>query len=440
MSSAYFAPPVAFPMPSFLATLLPTAAVISPRCRRLRHRAIFPGRTLRVALASAQVTRQIEGVSTLSSIIGELARAAEKQESTVLATVVRVTGSSYGGVGSRMLIRVDGSTVGLVSGGCLESDLAEHAKRVNAAGRAEVVSYDTRNDEDAPWGLGLGCNGLIEVLIEPLKPADALRISELLEVALTRTEPTVVATVIRVPDSGNGAQVGAHALISESGRFITAGEWRDASLLEHARAKRGDALAAGRRGLTAEISGVEIAFEVVQPGVRLVVCGSGPDALPIASFGSELGWEVIVVDHRPHTSEHAARFPDARLIYCEDPSTVARDAGITSRTAAVVVSHHFERDRNYLQALIASDAAYIGMLGPRARTERMLGDLTARGVSAEGDKRIFSPVGIDIGGDGPDAIALSIIAEVSAVMGGRSAMHLRDKRGPLHAAPPATES
>lgn len=381
-------------------------------------------------------------MSTLSSIIGELARAADKRESTVLATVVRVTGSSYGGVGSRMLVRVDGSTVGLVSGGCLESDLAEHAKRVNAAGRAEVVSYDTRNDEDAPWGLGLGCNGLIEVLIEPLKPDDARKISELLEVALTRTEPAVVATVIRAADSAK-ATVGAHALIAESGRFITAGDWGDTSLLEKARAKRGEALAAGRRGSVAELGGVEVAFEVVQPGVRLVVCGSGPDALPIADFGAELGWDVVVVDHRPHTPEHAARFPKARLIYCEDPSTVARDAGITSRTAAVVVSHHFERDRNYLHSLLASEAAYIGMLGPRARTERMLGDLADRGIKAESDKRIFSPVGIDIGGDGPDAIAISIIAEVSAVMGGRSAMHLRDKRGPLHAstgAAPATAS
>jgi xanthine dehydrogenase accessory factor len=386
-----------------------------------------------MALDGAGRIRQIEGVSTLSSIIGELARAADNRESTVLATVVRVTGSSYGGVGSRMLVRVDGSTVGLVSGGCLESDLAEHAKRVNAAGRAEVVSYDTRNDEDAPWGLGLGCNGLIEVLIEPLKPTDARKISELLEIALTGTEPAVVATVIRVSDSAKGAVVGAHALISESGRFITAGDWGNSSLLEQARAKRSEALAAGRRGLVAELGGVEVAFEVVQPGVRLVVCGSGPDALPVADFGAELGWDVIVVDHRPHTQGHAARFPKARLIYCEDPSTVASDAGITSRTAAVVVSHHFERDRNYLQSLLASDAAYIGMLGPRARTEKMLGDLADRGINAEGDKRIFSPVGIDIGGDGPDAIALSIIAEVSAVMAARSGSHLRDKRGPLHA-------
>ena len=229
-------------------------------------------------------------------------------------------------------------------------------------------------------------------------------------------------------------RVGAHALIHGSSRFISAGELGpDPSLLEQASAKRNEALAAGRRGLVAELGGVEVAFEVVQPGVRLVVCGSGPDALPVANFGAELGWDVIVADHRPLTDAHVKRFPEARLVFVRTHSTVARPSGITPRTAAVVVSHHFERDRNYLQSLLASDAAYIGMLGPRARTERMLGDLADRGINAEGDKRIFSPVGIDIGGDGPDAIALSIIAEVSAVMAARSGSHLRDKRGPLHA-------
>jgi xanthine/CO dehydrogenase XdhC/CoxF family maturation factor len=388
-----------------------------------------------MALDGAGHTRQIEGVSTHSAIIGELENAATAGESTVLATVVRVTGSSYGGVGARMLVRVDGSTVGLVSGGCLESDLAEHAKRVNGTGKAEVVSYDTRNDEDAPWGLGLGCNGLIEILIEPLKPGDARAIADMLEVALTRTEPAVVATVIRVAASGpDSPAVGAHAYVPGEGRFISAGNWGSGSVLEQTRARRSEALAAGRRGLVAEIDGVEIAFEIVQPGLRLVVCGSGPDALPIANFGADLGWDVIVADHRPLTAEHQARFPKARVIYCEDALALPRDAFITSRTAAVVASHHFERDRNYLESLLNSDAAYIGMLGPRARTERMLSDLAARGVIAEGDERIFAPVGMDIGGDGPDAIALSIIAEVSAVMGARSGSHLRDKRGPLHAA------
>lgn len=378
-------------------------------------------------------------MTTHRTIVDSLSRAAEAGESTVLATVVRVTGSSYGGVGARMLVRVDGSTVGLVSGGCLESDLAEHAKRVNAAGRAEVVSYDTRNDEDAPWGLGLGCNGLIEVLIEPLKPDEARTIARMLEVALARATPAVIATVIRVTETqGDSPTVGAHALIQDACQFISTGNWGTTSHLADAAEKLPDALASGRRGLVTEIDEAEIAFEVVMPSVRLVVCGSGPDALPIAALGVNVGWDVTVVDHRPLTPAHAARFPGAKVIHCESSLRLADIVSLTSRTAAVVASHHFERDRGYLESLLGSDAGYIGMLGPRARTERMLADLAARGMTkGEGNKRLFAPVGLDVGGDGPDAIALSIIAEASAVMGGRSGMHLRDKRGPLHAAVPA---
>jgi xanthine dehydrogenase accessory factor len=373
-------------------------------------------------------------VTTHRAISDALRAAADSGEPTVLATVVRVTGSSYGGVGSRMLIRMDGSVVGLVSGGCLESDLAEHAKRVISAGRAEVVTYDTRNDEDAPWGLGLGCNGLIEVLIEPLQPDEAKSMAQMLETALGGSEAGVIATVIRTTDSNLSPSVGAHALLQGPSRFVSTGDWGTTSVLTDAATKLPDALASGRRGMAAEVGGAEIAFEVVTPSVRLVVCGSGPDALPIARLAVGLGWDVTVADHRPLTTTHVARFPGAKVVYCEDALDLRNNVSITPRTAAVVVSHHFERDRNYLESLLGSEAAYIGMLGPRARTERMLSNLAERGVKrGDGDERLYSPVGMDIGGDGPDAIALAIIAEVSAIMANRSGMHLRDKRGPLHA-------
>ena len=387
-----------------------------------------------MALDAAEPTRQIEGVTTHRAIIEGLAKAADAGDSTVLATVVRVTGSSYGGVGARMLVRVDGSTVGLVSGGCLESDLAEHAKRISSNGRAEVVSYDTRNDEDAPWGLGLGCNGLIEILIVPVSPSEARDIAGMLGTALGGSSPAVIATVMRVSDAGAGAPaVGAHALLLDELRYSGSRNWgRDSNLAEAAK-KFPEALAAGRRGMVAEIGSAEIAFEVVMPSIRLVVCGSGPDARPIAAMGVDQGWDVIVADHRPLTDAHVARFPGAKVIHCADASKLSDIVSPTRRTAVVVASHHFERDRNYLQSLLASNAGYIGMLGPRARTERMLSDLAGRGIGgAEGDERLYAPVGMDIGGDGPDAIALSIVAEVSAVLGERSGGHHRDRRGPLH--------
>ncbi|MBA2688956.1 MAG: XdhC family protein [Gemmatimonadaceae bacterium] len=376
-------------------------------------------------------------MSTHREIIDGLFRAADAGESVVLATVVRITGSSYGGVGSRMLICVDGTTVGLVSGGCLESDIAEHARRVNSTGAAEVVRYDTLDDDDAPWGLGLGCNGLIDILLEPLNAARARSVGDLLQRALEADEPSAIATVIHVIESdSNSPQIGAHALARDNS-ILTSGDWGSGFVLADASEGIADAIKAGRRGLVHDYNGVEIAFEVVNPSVHLLVCGSGPDAGPIARFGVELGWEVTVVDHRAGVAERASRFPGAIVTECLDALELADCVNLSSRTAAVVVSHHFERDRNYLNSLLRSEVTYIGMLGPRARTERMFTDLEAEPVPLHPDERVYSPVGMDIGGDGPDAIALAIVAEISAVSSRRSAGHLRDKRGPLHAAAPS---
>lgn len=391
-------------------------------------------------------------MTTHRAIVDELSRASAVGEPVVLATVVRVTGSSYGGVGARMLIRVDGSTVGLVSGGCLESDLAEHARRVSEADKAEVVRYDTRDDEDAPWGLGLGCNGLIDVLLEPLHPDRAKYFAKFLKRALDADQPSVLATVLRVaPREGNTSffdteailggdsetagvapSVGAHALFTGN-RIEKSGEWGSGNTLVRTTADSDEALTAGRRGLYREYGPVEVAFEVVAPAVRLVICGSGPDVSPIARFGSELGWDVTVVDHRPVDESHSARFPGARVVEAAEALRLADVVSLTPRTASVVMSHHISRDTDYIDALLNAGAAYIGVLGPRGRTQRMLDDLSARkGAAVTLGAPLFAPVGLDIGGEGPDAIALAIVGEISAVMNSRSAGHLRDKAGPLH--------
>ncbi len=359
-----------------------------------------------------------------------LATTAAKGTPVVVATVVRVTGSSYGGVGTRMVVRVDGSTVGIVSGGCLETDLAEQAKRVDREGKARVVTYDTRADDDAAWGLGLGCNGLIDVLLEPMTPGQAGTFAVLLEEALEASSASVFATVTQSANDTE-AVVGAHAWLT--GEAIqTIGDWGDRAALTLAQADFSEALAAGRRGLMKEYGGVQIAFEVVVPAARLVICGSGPDVIPLVRLGEELGWTITVVDHRPVQHAHAERFPGARVVECVDPLKLASCVPLTPHTAAVVMSHHYARDLDYVHALLASDVAYIGILGPRARAERMLADMTSSGEMLRGTERMFAPVGMDIGGDGPDAIAISIVAEVSAVLAGRSGGHLRDRRGPLH--------
>jgi xanthine/CO dehydrogenase XdhC/CoxF family maturation factor len=377
------------------------------------------------------------------AIIDELMRAAANDQRVVLATVVRITGSSYGGVGSRMIIRPDGSTIGIVSGGCLEADLAEHARKVSESGQAKVVTYDTRADDDAAWGLGLGCNGLIDVLLEPLEGFAAHELADLLQEARNGKEPAVLATVIGARETSDPV-AGSHLLVMNDGARAT-GRW-PRGLHDVVVKDSRDAAAEKRRGMIREYDGLSVAFEVVTPAVRLVVCGSGPDVVPLVRSGVELGWNITVVDHRAMELAHPDRFPGARVVECMDPSKLAESTLLTSHTAAVVMSHHYARDMEYMKALLASDVAYIGMLGPRARTDRMLADIAAGSEAGVGvdllrphllrSQRLYSPIGLDIGGDGPDAIALAILSEVSAVMTGSSGDHLRDRRGALH--PPGT--
>ena len=369
-------------------------------------------------------------MTTHRAIVEALFRSADNDEAVVLATVVRISGSSYGGVGTRMVAKVDGTTVGIVSGGCLESDLAEHAREVHKKCEPRVVTYDTRADDDTAWGLGLGCNGLIDVLLEPLPPVQAATVGRLLDHALSARSPSVLGTVTRSGTEETTPSVGAHVLFCDE-TVETAGAWGNNSVLSQIRRYVSEALSAGRQGLVREVEGTEVAFEVVKPAVRLVVCGTGPDVLPVVRLGTELGWDVTVVDHRPLIPEHAARFPAARVVECTDPSTLTAAVRTTPATAAVVMSHHYARDLEYVRALLASDAAYIGVLGPRARSERMLAAMTEDERAAAGE-RVFAPVGLDTGGDGPESIALSIVSEISAVMDRRPAGHLRDRNAPLH--------
>lgn len=375
-------------------------------------------------------------MSTHIAIVAALAHAGEHGQPVVLATVIRVIGSSYGGVGTRMVVNVDGSTVGLVSGGCLESDLCAHAVEAHVSGRARVVTYDTRADDDAVWGLGLGCNGLIEVLLQPLSPDQATASAELLTAALFADAPSVIATVTHAAESSRTPAVGAQALFMPAG-IRSVGDWGDGSALSAARVFRSAALAAGRRGHFEEIGSVHVSFETVAPAIRLVICGSGPDAVPVARLARDLGWDVSVVDHRPAAGAQAARFPGTRPVECRDAGALRDAVELTRRTAAVVMSHNFARDTDYVQALLSAGVAYVGVLGPRARTERMLAELATRGESPRDDgDALFGPVGLDVGGEGPEAIALAIIAEVSAVLHERDAAHLRNRANALHAGVP----
>ncbi|HLB10797.1 MAG TPA: XdhC family protein, partial [Gemmatimonadaceae bacterium] len=190
-------------------------------------------------------------------------------------------------------------------------------------------------------------------------------------------------------------------------------------------------------GARGEVVSIQVAFELVMPSIEVAICGSGPDVVPVARLATALGWAVTVVDSRPVSFTPPERFGSARVVECAHSDRLADVILPGARTAAIVMSHNYERDLDYLDALARADAVYIGVLGPRARTERMLGDLAARGrpFPESMRERLFAPIGLDVGGDGAEAIALSIVAEISAVMFGRPGSHLSENVAGIHEEP-----
>lgn len=373
------------------------------------------------------------------TLIAEALAAAEsRREEVVLATVVRTEGSTYRRAGARSLIRRGGQTIGAVSGGCLEADLAARVDDLLAAGRPELVTYDTRAGDDLVWGLGLGCNGRVDVLLEPLAGDALARASALYARCSALMEPAVLTTVIAVPAGpadDRGPRVGNRFLLVANAEPLSSGltlNGETAQLVADARA----ALASGQSSLRAypaargDAPGLEVLHELVAPPFALLVCGAGADAVPLVSLATGLGWSVTVSDHRP---DHARsdRFPGATVCLVDPDAVVVEHPSGGGCDAAVVMSHNYARDLAQLRALLAAGVPYVGVLGPRRRTERMLDEMGA----SEGEAaRVYAPIGLDIGAETPDEIALSIVAEVQAVRAGRTGAPLRERDGGIHAA------
>jgi xanthine/CO dehydrogenase XdhC/CoxF family maturation factor len=325
-------------------------------------------------------------------------------EGTVLATIVATAGSTYRKAGARMTIAPDGRLVGLLSGGCFEQDLREHAATVRESRRARIVEYDMRGDDDLVFGIGAGCEGAMRILLEP---ADAGSPADRALAHAGEAAHAGRATALAVVHDGPAAALGTRA-------------WPGARDVEpELVAALDDALALREsRGVRWNDESVptEAWIQYLAPPPRLLVCGGGPDAEPVVRQAVALGWPVTVVDHRAAYVQ-PARFPGAEVLLVE---TGRLDAAldVASYSAAVVMSHHLTGDAAYLRALAASPApGYVGLLGPRPRRERLMAELGANAAGLAG--RLRGPVGLDIGAATPEGIALAIAAELHAWAAGR---------------------
>ena len=372
-------------------------------------------------------------------ILSALTDLRARGEPAALATITHVSGSTYRREGARLLIRPDGTTVGSISGGCLEGDVGEAAREVVRTGQPRILKYDLTADDDAVWGLGLGCNGMIHVFVEPVRPDGDLDLVALLQDSIDRRRMAALATVIGAPVGG--VPLGARVFVPEHGEVEST--IADPALTSRVAAAARQQLASGQTstvGLDLPGGRGEVFIEVVNPPIPLLICGAGHDVRPVVRLAHELGWWVMVADSRPAFATRE-RFPQADEVFLAEDRDVARVARVDPQTFAVIMTHNFLHDLEILRGLLASPARYIGLLGPRARSEKLLAELEKSGVVLDDDQRarLYGPVGLDTGADSPEEIALSILAEILAVRNGRAPASLRDRRGAIHAAAPSEE-
>ncbi|TMK85387.1 MAG: XdhC family protein [Actinobacteria bacterium] len=370
----------------------------------------------------------VRAVSELQEVLRAVEEGAARGERMALATIVGVSGSTYRREGARLLVPEHGRPVGTISGGCLEGDVRAAAAEVMAEGRARLIHFDLTADDEVVWGWGLGCNGVIDVFVEP---ADgAVHAAGTIRRAVDQQQALVAVTVVQLSEDG-GVRLGARLIVHADGTVD--GSLGDPSIDRQARSEGLRALEDGRSGTLPLGEEIRAFFEVLVPPLRLIVCGAGHDAVPLVRFASGLGWKVEVVDDREQFLK-PRRFPDADRFVKAEPGDAARRAGVDERTYVVVMSHNFLRDKDYLRSFLGSPAPYIGMLGPAARLERLLAELRREGYDP--DPRdlevVHGPAGLDLGGDGPEEVAWAIVGEVLAVAKGRRGGFLRDRGGPIH--------
>lgn len=325
----------------------------------------------------------------------------------VLASVYETEGSTYSKAGAQMLITADGKFHGMLSGGCLEGDLAERARAVIESGLAQAVTYDLGQNDAELWGLGVGCDGLMRIFLQPLIEARDYEPFATMARALRGDTHQVAATVIE--SAIDGLPPGATMVTVEGD--IAFGDV-DGAYIAPLGAEIGSALLLGEsatRPLVLEGGEVRVLFAVLKPPPAILVLGAGLDAGPVVRFAAELGWRVTVQDHRPAYID-AGEFSAAEQVHCVPVDQLSATVDVDRYDAAIVMSHHLASDRSYLGQLAKSRMEYIGLLGPADRRRRLLDEL---GDAAQKlSHRVRGPAGIDIGGRGPASIALSIIAEM----------------------------
>ncbi len=383
----------------------------------------------------------LSGTSALLSAASALQR---DKGQAVLATVVKVEGSAYRRPGARMLIPLYGGTVGTISGGCLESEVAKKAWWLTDGGEAVIRRYSTatqddEDDQDAALTFGLGCNGTVHVLLERHSAERPLPVLDLLRQVRESGQAGAFATVIgsyRHARVRVGDRLALHASLAVGEQLL------DPMLDAQVRIDLAETLAQGRSSLRTyrDARGeIEVFCEYLAPQRRLVIFGAGHDAQPLTHMAKLMDWHVSVVDGRAHFAR-TERFPDADLVMQADACPPYALSHLTDGAMVAIMSHSYSQDRHWLGGVLQGRPAYVGQLGPRERTERLLTEITRHTPHLPSLDRLHYPIGLDIGSDTPEGVATAILAEMTAAMNQREGGMLKHRQAAIHAPTPQDAS
>ncbi|GEO09578.1 XdhC family protein [Segetibacter aerophilus] len=367
----------------------------------------------------------------LKDIIRAYDEAQQQGKQTALATVVHLEGSAYRRPGARMLVTEDGQLTGAISGGCLEGDALRKAQLVIVQKKPMLVTYDTTDEDDAKLGVGLGCNGIISILIEPISADDQLNPIGFIKTILEKRQSAVLVTLFSMDKKT--VQPGTCMLVTEEGSIKTSLE---GGLLRNTLVDDAQVAIRNKKSVTKEyeVENLLTGFvELISPAVSLIIFGAGNDTLPLVQIASVLGWETTVVDGRPNYAT-LQRFPLASRILISKPENAISQLTFDANTVAVLMTHNYNYDIAALKHLLPLQLPYIGALGPKKKLDRMIDELIEQGIliNEETIADLYGPTGLDIGAETADEIALSIVSEIKAVLSKRPGSSLRSKVETIH--------
>ncbi|MEQ9405689.1 MAG: XdhC family protein [Cyclobacteriaceae bacterium] len=366
-------------------------------------------------------------------IIEAQRQAQDQRKKTVLATVVHVDGSSYRRPSARMLVDETGITTGAISGGCLEGDALRKALYALVQNKNTLITYDTSDEDDAVVGAQLGCNGIIQVLFEPVNPDSPVNPVSMLERAIDNRNPSILVTLFNLKTT-SGPQTGTSLLLKNGEKVagsIEEDHFAD-QILKDVEQVMKEETSLFREYVHEDVT-ENVFIEYFAPPISLVIVGAGNDTQVMARMAEVPGWSICVVDGRP-THATKDRFTPSCQVIVSKPEAILENITIDDRSAFVLMTHNYNYDLAVLKLLVDQPIPYVGILGPRKKFNRMLDDLKKDGVKLSESQldKIYAPVGLEIGAETPEEISLSVLSEIQAVMTGMRGGFLREKKEPIH--------